>query len=252
MNPKEAIQNLISRMADNAFILGHRNAEWTGIGPTLEEDIAFSSMAQDKIGHAFQLYTLMHKYMGGLSPDDMGFNRTEKEFLCCQFVELYTNDYAYALIRHYLYDHAEAIRYQLLRSSSFRPLADLAKKIAGEIKYHTMHADLWMKKLTLGGNEESKARMQTALNEAWPYALGLFEITEAEESIMQAKVFTGEEDLKSQWMAHILPAVERFGLRIPAYAEPVFGGAKGFHSHWLSPLLEEMTEVFRTDVSTEW
>jgi ring-1,2-phenylacetyl-CoA epoxidase subunit PaaC len=44
---QKAITTLITSMADDALILGHRNSEWTGLGPIMEEDIAFSSMSKD-------------------------------------------------------------------------------------------------------------------------------------------------------------------------------------------------------------
>jgi ring-1,2-phenylacetyl-CoA epoxidase subunit PaaC len=51
-NHTDAIKELLYKMADDLLIIGHRNSEWTGLGPILEEDISFSSMAQDKLGHS--------------------------------------------------------------------------------------------------------------------------------------------------------------------------------------------------------
>ena len=252
MNPKQAIINLIIRLADNAFILGHRNSEWTGIGPSIEEDISFSSMAQDKIGHAFQLYTILHRYMGGMNPDEYGFNRKEKEFQCCHLVELYTEDYGFALVRHFLFDEAEMIRYQSLSQSSFKPLADLAKKIVGEIRYHRLHADVWMKKLAQSGSEESKARMQTALNFLWPYALGIFESSDMESVLMDNNTFVGEDEIRKQWEIEVKEKLMEYNLVIPNDAQPIFGGARGFHTPELADLLLEMQEVYSIDVNAEW
>jgi ring-1,2-phenylacetyl-CoA epoxidase subunit PaaC len=122
------IKDLLFKMADDALIIGHRNSEWTGIGPVLEEDLAFSSMAQDKIGHAFALYTILHESFGEAEPDTLAFKRTEKEFKCCQLVELPIGEYDFSLMRHFLFDHAESLRYEMLANSSFQPLAQLAKK----------------------------------------------------------------------------------------------------------------------------
>ncbi|HEX5315798.1 MAG TPA: 1,2-phenylacetyl-CoA epoxidase subunit PaaC, partial [Candidatus Kapabacteria bacterium] len=167
----EAIKDLLYRTADDELIIGHRNSEWTGLGPILEEDIAFSSIAQDQIGHALANYTLLNEQFSEPVPDVIAFSRNEKEFHCSQLVELPIGDYAFSLMRHFLFDHAESLRYAALMESSFAPLAALAKKIKGELKYHVLHADLWIKKLG-AGTEESHARMQSALNEVFPYALG--------------------------------------------------------------------------------
>src|SRR5580693_6301805 len=152
-----ALKDLLYKMADDALIIGHRNSEWTGIGPMLEEDLAFSSMAQDKIGHAQALYSILHEILGEPEPDKVAFLREENLFKCCQFVELPIGEYDFSIVRQFLFDHAEAIRYDMLTGSSFQPLAQIAKKVKGEIKYHVMHADTFLKQLGTG-TEESHAR----------------------------------------------------------------------------------------------
>lgn len=249
----QATQDLLFKMADDALIIGHRNSEWTGIGPMLEEDLAFSSMAQDKIGHAFALYSILHSHFGTADADTLGFKRTEKDFRCCQFVELPIGEYDFSLMRHFLFDHAELLRYELLANSSLQPLANLAKKVKGELKYHVMHADTWLRQLS-NGTEESKARMQSALQLCWPYALGIFETTESENELISSGIFIGEKALQSQWLERVSPILENAGLNIPTVADDkiILGGRKGFHSEYLAPLLAEMTEVTNIDVSAEW
>jgi ring-1,2-phenylacetyl-CoA epoxidase subunit PaaC len=247
------LKDLLYRMADDALILGHRNSEWTGIGPILEEDLAFSSMAQDKIGHAFALYNLLHTYAGEADPDTLGFKRKENEFKCCQFVELPIGEYDFSLIRHFLFDHAELLRYEFLTQSSFQPLAQLAKKIKGEVKYHVMHADTWVIQLS-NGTEESKARMQSALNDCLPYALAMFEKTETEAEIISEGLFVGEDELKKAWLNSISPILEKAKLSLPETKEEKikYGGRKAYHSEYLSPLIAEMTEVVNIDPDAEW
>jgi len=250
----EAIKDLLFKMADDALIIGHRNSEWTGIGPMLEEDLAFSSMAQDKIGHAHALYTILSKDLEEADADTLAFKREEKNFKCCQLVEQPIGEYDFSIIRQFLFDHAELIRYDLLTQSSFQPLAQLAKKVKGEIKYHVMHADVFVKQLA-NGTEESKARMQTSLNYAWHLALGVFEKSEFENELISEKIFAGEDELKKRWLEKITNTIEASGLKVPATEESkiVYGGRKGFHSEYLSPLLNEMCEVVRSDVATaEW
>lgn len=248
-----AIKNLLFNMADDALIIGHRNSEWTGIGPMLEEDLAFSSMAQDKIGHALALYTILHEQLGEPSPDVLGFMRSEKDFRSCHFVELPIGEYDFSLIRHFLFDHAEAIRYEMLTQSTYLPLAQLAKKVKGEIKYHTMHADAFVRQLA-AGTEESKARMQSALNYAFPLAHSIFEPGENEKTLIAEGVFAGEEELKKIWREKIIELTTSFNLTLPTVDESKvpYGGRKGFHSEHLSPLLSEMTEVTLLDTKAEW
>ena len=249
----EALKELIYKMADDALVIGHRNSEWTGLGPTLEEDIAFSSMAQDKIGHSLALYKILHENLGEKDPDSLAFARPENEFKCCHLTEIYSQDYAFALIRHFLYDQADYLRYEMLADSAFEPLAQLAKKVKGELKYHTMHADIWIKKLGKA-TEESKARMQSALNEAYPLALGIFEEGENEQELISKKVFDGEAALKEKWMEKVQTILASTDLKVPQVKDEKegFGGRKGYHTEHLAPLLAEMREVYNLEPQAEW
>jgi ring-1,2-phenylacetyl-CoA epoxidase subunit PaaC len=248
----EAVKELLYKMADDLLIFGHRNSEWTGLGPILEEDIAFSSMAQDKIGHAQAMYQILHE-LGEQDPDTIAFTREASKFHNCQLVELPNGEYDFSMVRHFLFDHADQQRFEMLANSSFEPLAKVARKIKGEIKYHVFHGDTWMVKLS-NATEVSKARMQSALNESWNYALGIFEKGDFEKELAESGVFEGEAALQERWLAKITPIIEKAGLRIPAESswEPVYGGRKAYHSDYLAPLVEEMSEVFRVDPSAEW
>jgi len=141
----------------------------------------------------------------------------------------------------------------MLTESTFQPLAQLAKKVKGEIKYHVMHADSFLKQLAKG-TEESHARMQSALTYAMPYALGIFEKSEYEDVLIKEGVFGGEEKLQEKWLEKITAIVTAAGLTLPKVADSniVYGGRKGYHSKYLEPLLDEMTEVTRSDPGAEW
>ena len=46
------LEDLLLALADDEFVIGFIDSEWTGIAPMLEEDIATSSISQDELGHA--------------------------------------------------------------------------------------------------------------------------------------------------------------------------------------------------------
>jgi ring-1,2-phenylacetyl-CoA epoxidase subunit PaaC len=248
----QVLKNFLYGVADDHLILGHRNSEWTGLGPLLEEDIAFSNMAQDKLGHALALYEILQK-MGEPEPDKVAFTRKENEYKCCQYVEYPIGEYDFSLIRHFLFDHAAYLRFEMFCSSSFEPLAKLAAKVKGEIKYHLMHANTWIEKLG-NGNEESHARMQQSLNDNFNLALGIFEPVEKEELLIDAKIFPGEAALKQSWMESIEAQLTKSNLKLPHITSwnPVLGGRQGYHTTFLQPLLNEMQEVFLIDPEAEW
>jgi ring-1,2-phenylacetyl-CoA epoxidase subunit PaaC len=123
---EEALKDLLYKIADDQLIIGHRNSEWTGVGPLLEEDIAFSSMAQDKVGHSLAFYNLLHE-LGEQDPDTIAFTRNAEQFHNCQLVELPIGEYDFSLIRHFLFDHAELIRFQMLADCPVEEIAQVAK-----------------------------------------------------------------------------------------------------------------------------
>lgn len=247
-----ALKELLYKMADDELILGHRNSEWTGMGPLLEEDIAFSSMAQDKIGQSLALYTILHQ-LGERDPDTVAFTRNATQFHNCLLVELPNAEYDFSLIRHFLYDTAEAIRFEALTRSSYEPLAQLATKIRGELRYHTLHANTWIKQLG-SATPESIERLQNSLEYALPFALGIFEESPYENEIISSGIFEGEQNIKEKWLTQIQKILDQTSLHLPdvKIIQPIVGGRIGKHSEHLQPLLDEMSEVFKIDPTAEW
>lgn len=247
-----ALKELLYKIADDQLILGHRNSEWTGFGPLLEEDIAFSSMAQDKVGQSYALYQMLQT-LGEKDPDTVAFMRNSDQFHNSILAELPNGEYDFSLIRHFLYDTAEAIRFEMLSESSYQPLADISKKIRAELRYHTLHANTWVKQLG-SATEESISRLQRSLDLAMPYALGMFEESPYEKELISSKIFGGEKELKDRWIKKVETVIAQTQLNLPDWKtlQPVTGGRAGKHSEYLQPLLDEMSEVFKIDPTAEW
>lgn len=248
---KTALKELLFRLADDEVIIGHRNTEWTGHAPILEADIAFSSMAQDELGHAQVYYSLLHE-LGEANPDRLAFLREAADFRCAQLVELPKGDWAFSVARQFLYDAAESVRLAALSRSSYAPLAQAARKFTGEEKYHLMHGKTWIVQLGQA-TAESRARLQAALNQVYPYALGLFETTEVDEAIATEGLQKPEAELKQDWLALITSTLQDAGLRVsvPETAS-IEGGRQGRHTEHLAVLLDDMQLVFRGDPQATW
>jgi ring-1,2-phenylacetyl-CoA epoxidase subunit PaaC len=158
-------QEQLLQIADDELVLGWRDSEWTGIAPVLEEDVAFSSIAQNEIGHARALYQLLSE-----DADALAFDRAPDEYRCSQLVELrFVPDWARTIARRVLYEAADELRIERLKASADAAVAGLAAKIDREEAYHRMHAEMWR------GRLDGEPRFQKALAELWPYALGLVE-----------------------------------------------------------------------------
>lgn len=249
----EAIKDLLYRIADDELVIGHRGSEWTGIGPILEEDIAFSSMAQDEVGHAQAYYIILNQLFGEADPDVLGFGRKAEEFRNSTFTEYPITDYAFSLIRHLLYDVAEGIRLESLSKCSFMPIAELAKKLAREERYHYLHAVTWINQLGRS-TEDANKRLQVALDLAYPMAYGLFEPSALDAVIADEGLQATEGELEAEWEKAIAKIILDAGLKIPEVADKTvhYGGRQGKHTPHLSAMLAEMGEVYAIDPAANW
>jgi ring-1,2-phenylacetyl-CoA epoxidase subunit PaaC len=202
-------------VADDELIVGWRDSEWTGIAPTLEEDVAFSSIAQNEIGHARAVYEVAAAELG-TDADALAFDRNPSDYRCAPLVELRLLEWAHTIARRYLYEEADRIRIASLMSSDDAEVAGLAAKIDREEVYHRLHAEMWAERL------REEPRFRDAVEELWPYALGVL-----------------DEQLRPE-------LARRVGLRIVEARE------RGTHTDDLTPLWEEMTEVRRSIPGAQW
>ena len=155
------MSELLLEIADDELILGWRDSEWTGIAPLLEEDVAFSSIAQNEIGHARALYELVARERG-TTADELAFDRSPEEYRCVTLVERRFLDWEKTIARHSLYEEADAKRLEQLKQSDDAEIAGLAAKIDREETYHRMHAQMWFDRL------KDEPRFTAALNELRP------------------------------------------------------------------------------------
>jgi ring-1,2-phenylacetyl-CoA epoxidase subunit PaaC len=157
----EQEQQLLLEIADDELILGWRDSEWTGIAPLLEEDVAFSSIAQNEIGHARAVYELIARERG-TTADELAFDRSPGEYRCARIVELRLLDWEKTIARHYLYEEADAKRLEQLKHSDDPEIAGLAAKIDREEAYHRVHAQMWFDRL------QGEQRFTAAVDELRP------------------------------------------------------------------------------------
>ena len=156
------MNELLLGLADDELVIGWRDSEWTGIAPMLEEDVAFSSIAQNEIGHARAVYELLTD-----DADALAFDRPLEEYRCAPLVELRLLDWAHTIARRWLYEEADRIRIAALMDDAEPTVAGLAAKIDREEVYHRMHAEMWHERL------RGEARFRDAVADLWPYALGV-------------------------------------------------------------------------------
>ena len=246
---QQALTQKLLAMADDELILAHRNSEWIGHGPILEEDIALANIAQDELGHANVWYSLLQSITQE-DPDKLAFFREAEAFRNVQMVELPIGDWAFTMLRQYLFDTFELLLLDKLQHSTYEPLAQACAKIRNEEIYHLRHTSNWVKRLGLG-TEESNQRMQAALAELWPYAQQLFTPLPDEQVLLSEEIVPDMALLHEDWLGRIRPFLTAANLTVPNGNIPSTT-SRADHTPHLTALLADMQKVARINPEAVW
>ena len=247
-----ALVDLLLSMADDEFVIGFSDSEWTGIAPLLEEDVAMSSIAQDEIGHAKALYELLAGLLyDGRDADAIAYDREPAEYRHCRLLDHPRGDWADTIARRFLYDTADAVRLEALAGGSWAPLAELVGKIRREERYHLMHVAAWFERLAVSDGE-ARSRLEAALARLAPDAATVFTTHGDEVALTSARILAAPlAELEARWRSSIAPTFERHGLPMPpAAADPERGRLD--HSAAFAWLHDEFTMVRRLDPVATW
>lgn len=261
----------VLHLADNALILGHRNSEWTGHGPILEQDIAISNIALDLIGQARNFYqyaaTLYnsHKHelselirapafrqvTGEIDEDDLAYLRDTNEFYNCLLVEQSRGDWAKTILRQFLFSTYQQLLFNRLAKSTDTTISAIAEKSLKETTYHVRWSGEWV--IRLGdGTGESRQRMINAIDALWKFTGELFLSSPYEEVMARNGGGVAPETLKEEWLKKVTAAFEQATLPIPEEVWMQQGGKQGIHTEQLGFLLAEMQYLQRTYPNSEW
>lgn len=249
---RAAIAELLLTMADDEFVIGFRDSEWTGIAPMLEEDVAFSSLAQDEIGHARLFYELRGA-LTGEDPDRLAFHREPSEYRHARLLDWPRQGWAFTITRRWLYDTADSIRLAALANASFAPLAEVVAKVRREERYHLMHLDAWLERL---GTHHGRPRGQvlTALKQLAPVALTVFAPLAGEQVLVDAGVLSARmSQLADRWRSDATARLCALNLRpIPMGTPPADGRDRPQPDESFVWLWNEFTSVARLEEGAQW
>lgn len=210
----ESLISVLTALADDELVLGHRHSEWTGFAPQIEEDVAFSSIAQDEIGHAAALYSIIGS-INGDDPDRLALGRKPGEYRNAILCERGNRDWSYSLARHWLYDHADAIRLESMEGTAHEGLRALINKMRREERYHLIHADAWITRVTQGP-VEGRTKMIEAISQAYDDAMGLFEPFELEdEAVTEGWLPVPSVELRQRFTDRVTASLDELG--VPAH-----------------------------------
>ncbi|HXG27210.1 MAG TPA: 1,2-phenylacetyl-CoA epoxidase subunit PaaC [Candidatus Binatia bacterium] len=248
---RTALAELLLTMADDEFVSGFTDSEWTGIAPLLEEDVAISSISQDELGHARALYQLLAEVLDdGRDEDQLAYDREREEYRHARLLDHPRGDWADTIARRFLYETADEARLASI-GGAYRPLADLVEKIRREERYHRMHVVAWVERLAKAG-PEARGRLEAAMARHGVDAPTIFTPLEGEASLLEAGILTRSmAGAEAAWRADLTTIMVPLRLALPPALEPSPQGRRD-HSdafHWL---WGEFTSVRRSEVGATW
>jgi ring-1,2-phenylacetyl-CoA epoxidase subunit PaaC len=233
-------------LADNALVLGHRNSEWTGHGPILEQDIALSNISLDLIGQARNFYQYASEKIGnGSTEDSLAYLRGDKEYKNCLIVEQPNGHWGTTILRQFLFSAYQQPLYEQHLQINDKQLSAIAAKSLKEVTYHLRWSSEWV--IRLGqGTDESHAKMIEAIDSLWKFTDDMLVPAPYDPFIKTSRVVT------ERWHIKVKEIFRLAGLTVPPAVNMIVGGKVGKHTAHLSEMLEEMQYLQRTYPRVEW
>ncbi|MER3498685.1 MAG: phenylacetate-CoA oxygenase subunit PaaI [Chitinophagaceae bacterium] len=249
---KENLINYTLHLADNALILGHRNSEWCGHGPVLEQDIAITNISLDLIGQARYFYQYAAQLKAdGSTEDSLAYLRDNREFKNCLLVEQPNGDWAKTILRQFLFSAYQFFLYEELRSCKDKQLAAIAEKSLKEVNYHLRWSSEWVVRLG-DGTAESRKRLMNAIDELWMYLGELFQPAVYETELLKEGKAADLSKINPKWEQKVKEVLEEATLPVPEAVFQQTGGKDGRHTEYLGYILAEMQFLQRAYPGCEW
>ena len=249
---RTGLADLLLSMADDEFVIGFSDSEWTGIAPILEEDVAMSSIAQDELGHARALYELLAGLLDdGRDADALAYDREPEAYRHARLLDHGRGNWATTIARRFLYDTADTARLASI-GEGWPPLGELVAKIRREERYHVMHALVWVDRLARAGGE-ARDRFATALEALAPDAPSVLAAPEGEAALLEAGILSRPmADASTAWRAEIAGILLPLGITIVLEPAADAAAARSGHSDDFRWLHGEFTSVRRSDPGATW
>jgi len=252
MQNNRSLFEYVLRLGDSCLILSQRLGEWCGHGPILEEDIALTNFALDLLGHArFWLCYAAEIEGAGRDEDQLAFLRDTGEFRNLLLVEQENGDFAETIARQFYFDTWYLAMLDTLQSSTDAQIRAIAEKAVKEVRYHLQRSTDWV--IRLGdGTDESKRRMQAAIDLLWMYTGEMFEMDTIDQEMLDCGVGVDLSAVRDRWLKYVSKILDQSTLTVPAATWMQRGGKQGVHTERLGYILSEMQAMQRSYPGLQW
>ncbi len=248
----ELLVKYLLQLADNAMVIGHRNSEWCGHGPVLEQDIAMTNIALDHLGQARNFFQYAAILQGnGATEDSLAYLRLEREYKNCLLTEQPNGDWAQTILRQFFFSAYQSPLYQQLMNSRDEQIAAISNKSLKEVTYHLRWSSEWV--IRLGdGTPESHQRIANAIEALWPYTGELFMPSDEELAMQKENIGADLTSIKTVWENNVKEVFDEAGLAVPAQGYAQQGGKKGLHTEHMGYILAELQYMQRAYPDSQW
>ncbi|MFD2638724.1 1,2-phenylacetyl-CoA epoxidase subunit PaaC [Piscibacillus salipiscarius] len=253
-----ALKDLLYQLADDDFLISFRGSEWLGLAPHIEEDVAFSSITQNTMGHALMFYNLLEE-LGDQEADFLAHERKPEERKNAIYFEKkngeghYTEepyyDWALTVVRNFFYESFKKVKLEAITKGSYKPLANVAGKVLMEQPYHLAHWRIWFKQL-YQSTDDARNRLQERLEEAWEQCGDVFELGAHAAELEHLGIVVSEDTLRERWLEELSKTIPE----LPAknFGKKYGSGRDGDHTPDLNQALEILAEVYESDKDAVW
>lgn len=258
---KQVLADLLFQLADDDFFISYRGSEWLGLAPHIEEDVAFSSISQDCMGHATMFYSLLEE-LGFGEANRLAHLRVANERRNSIIAERVNGegyykeapkyDWAYAVVRNFYYTLAKKVKINSLRNSSYKPLAEIATKVNMELYYHLLHWKTWFVQL-LSATEDAKTRMKCAIEKVESDFGDMFSFGNNTKEIHELGLIEEGTVLQERWLKELSKVYETLEMEGPVISQNItLNGREGEHTEEIDAAISTLSEVYRSDITATW
>ena len=250
----QAYAAFLLAMADSELVLGHRHSEWTGFAPSAEEDVAFSSIAQDEMGHAHLYYALITGATDEEAIDRLALDRGARSMRHLPLLHAPNGSWYFTIARHVYWDAWEDVLLSAALQSTLPLLASASQRLLNEEVYHEEHAVQWLR--LLSSRSPSRARLQTALKKVVDLGGNPARRLDGLRDLGQEGLLPPAQDLEAGYAASLRRRLEHVGGWSAAEAAGSLAGLTS-DGPWTSPpglqrLHRDLTGMRRAHPGATW